>query len=305
MAGFHIILVPKDASKTKRLFLSSVTARLLAVGAFLVGPLVAGAVYTTLHYQEKFLALKVQMSQENEVLQQKEILASQVKTLELSVSQTQKTVDELKGVLEFETGKMAQGVGPVDEPNQLDGAKTLDVDAAHAEISTLSVEALHQRFHTLDEQISGLNSDVNDILKINLDKITFLNSMPNVVPVDGWVTSGFGFRHNPYSGGYKMHYGLDIASPTGTVIKAPADGKVVMSGARSGYGNQVVIDHGFGVVTMYAHASQLLAKEGQTVKRGDSIAAVGSTGFSTGPHLHYEVHVDGIPTDPLNYVFKQ
>ncbi len=168
MAGFHIILVPKDASKTKRLFLSSVTARLLAVGAFLVGPLVAGAVYTTLHYQEKFLALKVQMSQENEVLQQKEILASQVKTLELSVSQTQKTVDELKGVLEFETGKMAQGVGPVDEPNQLDGAKTLDVDAAHAEISTLSVEALHQRFHTLDEQISGLNSDVNDILKINL-----------------------------------------------------------------------------------------------------------------------------------------
>ena len=124
------------------------------------------------------------------------------------------------------------------------------------------------------------------------------------MPVNGWVTSDFGGRRSPYSGVYKMHYGIDIASPMGTPVQAPADGKVVFAESKGGYGRMVVIDHGYGVQTLYGHASKIFVDNGQKIKRGDEIALVGSTGASTGPHLHYEIHVDGIPADPLNFIME-
>jgi murein DD-endopeptidase MepM/ murein hydrolase activator NlpD len=100
----------------------------------------------------------------------------------------------------------------------------------------------------------------------------------------------------------RPHEGIDVVAPAGTPIEAPAAGRVVNAGWESGYGNTVTIDHGFGVVTKYAHASRLLVRTGQYVKRGERIALVGNTGLATGPHLHYEVHVNGKPVDPLRYV---
>ncbi|MGQ9657024.1 MAG: murein hydrolase activator EnvC family protein [Fimbriimonadales bacterium] len=122
-----------------------------------------------------------------------------------------------------------------------------------------------------------------------------------VRPVEGQLTSGFGMRVHPIFKVRKMHTGIDIAAPAGTPIRAADGGVVVEAGYIRGYGYTVIIDHGGGVATLYAHSSALLVAAGQEVTRGQIIARVGSTGYSTGPHLHFEVRVNGEPVNPLSY----
>ncbi len=118
-------------------------------------------------------------------------------------------------------------------------------------------------------------------------------------PVNGPIVSGFGYRVHPIFRRVKFHYGVDIAASHGTPIQAAADGVVVFAGWRRAYGITVILDHGNGLATLYAHCSRVLVSEGQTVKQGDIIALVGSTGLSTGPHLHFEVRRYGEPINPL------
>jgi murein DD-endopeptidase MepM/ murein hydrolase activator NlpD len=120
-------------------------------------------------------------------------------------------------------------------------------------------------------------------------------------PCSGAVVSGFGNRVHPISGTSRMHSGVDIDCANGAPISAAGDGVVVEAGSRGGYGNAVVIDHGDGLATLYAHQSQIAASTGQQVSTGEVIGYVGSTGYSTGPHLHWEVWVNGSPVDPLGY----
>ena len=123
------------------------------------------------------------------------------------------------------------------------------------------------------------------------------------VPIPGApITSGFGPRVHPIYGDVRMHTGIDFGASMGTPIRAAADGIVVSAGPFGGYGNATVIDHGNGLATMYAHQSQIIVSAGQRVSRGQVIGYVGSTGFSTGPHLHFEVRVQGTPVDPMQYL---
>jgi murein DD-endopeptidase MepM/ murein hydrolase activator NlpD len=137
-----------------------------------------------------------------------------------------------------------------------------------------------------------------------LDKDSILKSTPTILPSNGWITSYFGHRLSPYAGRIKMHEGLDIGAPYGAPIFAPADGIITFSGLKAGFGKFVQIDHGYGIETLYAHSQKLIARKGDKVKRGQLIAKVGSTGYSTGPHLHYEVRVNGIAVDPLYFVLS-
>ncbi len=121
-------------------------------------------------------------------------------------------------------------------------------------------------------------------------------------PVAGEVTSGFGERKNPLGPGSDFHPGVDIAAEAGTPIAAAAAGRVISAGPDGGYGNLIVVDDGNGVTTRYGHCSQIFARVGDTVAAGEQIGAVGSTGRSTGPHLHFEVRVDDRPVDPANYL---
>jgi murein DD-endopeptidase MepM/ murein hydrolase activator NlpD len=130
-----------------------------------------------------------------------------------------------------------------------------------------------------------------------------LAATPSIMPTQGWLTSAFSsMREHPILHIARPHEGIDVTAPMGSPIEAPAAGVVTDAGWESGYGNTVTIDHGYGVVTKFAHASKLLVKTGQRVQRGQRIALVGNTGLATGPHLHYEVHVNGRPVDPLRYV---
>jgi murein DD-endopeptidase MepM/ murein hydrolase activator NlpD len=123
-----------------------------------------------------------------------------------------------------------------------------------------------------------------------------------IFPCNAVVTSGFGWRIHPILGYKRFHTGIDFGADYGTPINAADSGSVIFAGWYGGYGNAVVIDHGGSITTLYGHASQLYVSEGQTVKRGQAIAAVGSTGLSTGPHLHFEVRQNGEPTDPAPYL---
>lgn len=123
--------------------------------------------------------------------------------------------------------------------------------------------------------------------------------LPTFVPVDGTPSSNFGRRLHPIDGVWKNHTGLDFAAPRGTEIHAAGNGVVITAGTQKGYGNIVEIDHGFGYRTRYAHCSSTIAKAGDTVRRGDLIATVGTTGRATGPHLHFEMVVDDATIDPL------
>lgn len=130
-----------------------------------------------------------------------------------------------------------------------------------------------------------------------------LEATPSILPTQGWLTSGYkSSRMHPILHYARPHRGIDITAPKGTPILAPAAGVVESTGWVSGFGNTVVIRHGYGLETKYGHTSKILVKPGQRVSRGDRIALVGKTGLATAPHLHYEVHVNGQPVNPLKYV---
>ena len=133
-----------------------------------------------------------------------------------------------------------------------------------------------------------------------------LAATPSIMPTQGWLSSAFSsMRTHPILHLARPHEGIDVSAPMGSPIEAPAAGVVSDAGWETGYGNTITINHGFGIVTKFAHASKLLVKTGQRVSRGQRIALVGNSGLATGPHLHYEVHVNGRPVDPLKYVLPE
>lgn len=157
----------------------------------------------------------------------------------------------------------------------------------------------------IDEAIKDSNlkeQSVIELWELLSDRQSLLAATPSILPSRGPIGSRFGYRMDPFNGRQRMHAGLDIVASPGTPVRAPADGVVSFSGWDEQYGKLVSIDHGYGVLTRFGHNSQLYVQVGQKVSKYDVISAVGSTGRSTGSHLHYEVRVNGIPVDPSNYI---
>lgn len=155
----------------------------------------------------------------------------------------------------------------------------------------------------IEQATEALENELREI-KVVYDRSQLrLASTPTGWPVRGYISDGFGSRRNPFGGGgYEMHAGLDIATNHGSPINATADGIVLFAGSYQGYGNVVVLDHGYGLTTRYAHMSSIEVEVGQHVTRGKKIGAVGSTGRSTAPHCHYEVRLHDRPVDPIHYL---
>ena len=167
---------------------------------------------------------------------------------------------------------------------------------------SITLEQLDSLIETLD-QATDQRTDLFTMIESRLLESRLKALMvPNSAPVRGPVGSGFGFRADPFSGRTALHTGLDFPVDTGTPVLAAAGGMVLLTQAHPAYGNLVEIDHGNGLVTRYAHNSKMLVKAGDIVRRSQPIAEVGTTGRSTGPHLHFEVLVDGVPQDPAKFL---
>lgn len=165
-----------------------------------------------------------------------------------------------------------------------------------------SLDQLQGWVGAVDEQ-ADQNTDLYTMIESRLlEKRMQSMSVPNSRPVEGAIGSGFGFRSDPFTGRAALHTGLDFPADTGTPINAAAGGVVLVSEMHPQYGNMVQLDHGRGLVTRYAHASKVLVNAGDIVKRGQRIALVGTSGRSTGPHLHFEVLLDGVPQNPAKFL---
>lgn len=159
-----------------------------------------------------------------------------------------------------------------------------------------TVAALDKAADRLEREVRHLN----DRLRFDLLR---MSSIPTGLPVKGYITDGFGMRRNPFNGeGREVHEGMDIAVDFGTPVRSTADGLVIHAGPYSGYGNLVIVYHTNGITTRYGHLSRISVETGQRVKRGDQIGHAGSTGRSTGPHVHYEIRENDQSVDPLKYV---
>ena len=154
---------------------------------------------------------------------------------------------------------------------------------------------------TLAQEIASREQSLRE-LQTHLDKKTaVLAATPTILPTKGLVTAGFGYRKSPFTGKREFHEGMDIAALPGTPVVATADGIVRFAGPAASYGNVVFIDHGHGFATAYGHNSTIRVHARQRVRRGEVIAYVGNTGRTTGPHVHYEVHLDGVASNPMKY----
>jgi murein DD-endopeptidase MepM/ murein hydrolase activator NlpD len=197
--------------------------------------------------------------------------------------------------VEAVAGKLAQAVGLKDIPSERPSGGAGVAFGARADIFGEESASLRKRMENLDTSFDRLEQAWGERLKV-------LASTPSLAPVSGFFSDGFGWRRDPIDGSREFHKGVDIVASTGTPVRASADGLVTAAGRMAGYGGMIQLVHGFGMTTRYGHLSKVMVTPGQRVKRGDVIGLVGSTGRSTGPHLHYEVFRAGVQVDPRKYL---
>ncbi len=246
-------------------------------------------------------------SSENSVLKEENAqLRSQILLVQEKVAHISSTLDRVErfdaklrsAVTQLQDPERKLAIGPVGDSESL-AAIPGPAPAAEANIS-----ALPGKLSSLEGEAARQEQSLRELQEYFDDQRSQLASTPSIWPARGWVTSDFGTRIDPYTADRKMHQGMDIATPHGQPVYTPSDGSVVFIGTEGGYGKVLVVDHGYGVKTRYGHLSEIFVRLGARVKRGDKVAAVGNTGRSTGPHLHYEVRVNGIPENPRKFILE-
>lgn len=247
----------------------------------------------------KEVALKREIKQLNS---QYELINQELSQIEHVLEDVRHRDDNIYRVI-FEADPISDnvrkaGIGGVNRYKKLEGYEFRDL-----------VVNTRSRMDNLSKQLVVQSKSFDEVVKMARNKENLLASIPAIQPIANkdlkTMTSGFGYRIHPIYKTSKMHQGMDFAAPTGAPIYATGEGKIlVVESSHRGYGNHIVINHGYGYETLYAHLSSFSCRPGQVVKRGDIIGYVGSTGQSTAPHLHYEVHKDGRQIDPINFYFN-
>lgn len=244
-----------------------------------------------------YARMLLKVSNYNNLRTEREALKSQYRTLENVVSQTNAKLDSLQS-LAAEVA-LTYGFGEARRPRFPQAVLALATQSN----STLE-SSYHASLYTFNfMKTTALNSPGEPMAQGLFPDPRFDRStIPSLWPVRGQITAAFGQRMDPLSGEGAFHAGLDISAPSGTRVESAADGIVFHAGPDADYGNAILVDHGYGITTKYAHLSKVYVVVGQQIKRGQIIGAVGMTGKTTGPHLHYEVHVNETPVNPSRYL---
>lgn len=237
--------------------------------------------------------------------QAERVIADQNNQLTGLVSQITELQSDLGRVQQFDT-KLRLMMNMEGEPDEVTGSRGEEFSRSYLPLyrQELMVRRMNSFLRQLSESVNLEEVRQQELLHALRDNREMLASMPSVWPVEGFLTSRFGPRASPISGRRDFHKGLDISARTGTPIIAPAKGMVTFVGRDGAYGNIVHIQHGAGLTTRYAHMQRFVVKEGQLVRRGTILGYVGSTGRSTGPHLHYEVLLNGVNVNPMRYILN-
>jgi len=295
---FHIVIFREKRGSTRKLQLRG--WMLLGIGLLLVG-LLAGNILllsgvTSSGSLERSLNLTEKSA--NEQKSQLLNLSQKLVTLQKDVTRIRDFDSKLRVMINLEH-ENTMSVSSRGGPGQ---------DVAKGYLPVYRQELLARKMNEFLRQLSVearmeevRQQEIIQRLRANRD---VLEATPSVWPTGGWVTSGFGWRVSPFTGKREFHKGLDIAGPSGTPIYAPSRGVVAFVERDPAYGLVVNLTHGPGLVTSYAHLSRVAVKVGQVVQRGEVVAYIGDTGRSTGPHLHYEVRISGIPVNPMRYILN-
>lgn len=292
---FYTVLILPDATSPARKF--HITKPIVTA----VSSVVAVSVLAFAFFLYQYVNLNVRMLELKQLRQEageRDFMAAKVGQLEGELSRLRDLDRKLRVVAGLDAGddqgRLAQG-----------GAETLSrsalQDAVRKGTSRLA-EWVNRDLEVLGQEITSRERSFRELKTLLEEKRSVLASTPTIWPVKGLVTAGYGYRQSPFTGQREMHEGLDVAAPHGSPILATADGVVSFSGPLAAFGNVVFINHGHGFTTFYAHNSSNRVKEGQQVKRGEVIAYVGTSGRTTGPHVHYEVQVNGTTVNPLKYI---
>ncbi|MBR6017809.1 MAG: M23 family metallopeptidase [Paludibacteraceae bacterium] len=245
--------------------------------------------------------------EEARLRQQNRMINQQMQVMERRTRQLQTVVNDL-GDRDRNLYRVLLGTEPLTRAELTGEAQRTAYYDSIAEISNSRLYArLIQSMDQLEAQVYQQSASYDDLVRATKNQSQRMECIPAIQPVMNKdlkrMASGYGWRVDPVYHVRRFHAGMDFTAPSGTEVMATGNGVVEFVGWKQGYGNTVIINHGFGYETLYAHLSKQLCRVGQQVVRGDIIAEVGSTGKSTGPHLHYEVHVQGQHQDPSNYYF--
>jgi murein DD-endopeptidase MepM/ murein hydrolase activator NlpD len=252
--------------------------------------------------QHPWLQAIVLADQREEALRTQERIQGHLNAMALRLGELQARMLRLDGLGE-RLAKLA-GLKPQELP-ALQSGTTPGRGGAESSLPShaFSVTEFTALIDRLSQQMEERSDQLGVLEALMMQDSANRKFLPSLRPiVDGWYSSNFGYRIDPFTGLNSFHEGIDFPAEVGTPVVAAASGKVVTAEWHPAYGKMVEIDHGNGMITRYAHASQLLVKEGDLVVRGQRIASVGSTGRSTGPHLHFEVRLNGTPQNPARFL---
>ena len=295
-----IVILPEGINTVKQIKIPKILVRFLLV-LFLSVTAFLGWVFTDYYKVKSQMPQNARLLKENsEQRAQLAALVNKIDKINSKMVDLQKFDNKLRLMVNLDPGDNNTpflGIGGSD-PSLMD--PEYSVEKAHRKLVRLA----HQSLDNLDTEISIQTQEKSELYDFLEKQKSMFACTPSIWPTKGWVSSPFGYRTSPFTNEREFHSGLDISAKIGTPVIATADGVVSTYGKTHGYGNLLTINHGYGFKTRYGHLSKILVKKGQAVKRGDTIALVGNTGRSTGPHLHYEVYVDGIPTNPAQYILN-
>lgn len=274
---FYAFIVSRTSRSRACIRRFSIHRRWLKASAFAAAALFCAAAYGVYGLTQQ--AVHIRIEQENNRLRlENERQRQQLKKLENrvdAIEDTSRRLSEKSGVSHEEEGTSTHGAG-----------------GPEIKLDDASISAIEARAAKLEQDLRTYEVALHEQERV-----------PSIWPATGELTDGFGIRGNPFGGGSsEFHPGQDIAAPRGTPVFAAADGTVIKADWQNGYGQTVVIDHGNGLTTRYGHLSKIEVVAGQEIKRGEELGQIGSTGRSTGPHLHYEVRIGDVPVSPLHYL---
>ncbi|HEX7674269.1 MAG TPA: M23 family metallopeptidase [Bdellovibrio sp.] len=327
-----LFIVSNQTGKTRKLVLSAAWLKAVSfIMAIVIVIFAAGMVdyFGLLLQAMENKRLKVENAQ---LIKQFQIVESKVSALENSLERVKTFTTKLKLITNVDSNdritKLTMGPKPaagqqVEEYEPMeqrpDGEALAQQDQVFVNKKPLNDQTGELAKETTDKDYASLVVRIDKAVKetqlkeqsvIDLweglsERQSLLSATPNIKPAKGWLTSRFGYRVSPFSGKSVLHAGLDIAAAPGSPVYAPADGVVTFASYDEGYGKLVSVDHGYGVSTRFGHMSQIYVQVGQRINKWDVLGAVGNTGRSTGPHLHYEVRINGTPVDPINYILDE